>query len=125
MGSSESTLVKMPNRWKSHVAAQMCCLFIVSCYFCLFIVSCYFHCLWGFSVRSLFYFAVLCFLSSFETISPRYICCVLNVMPLFYRSLTLPPGAMGWSVESGWVVMWFLYGYTIRKNGRLLTTTRF
>ena len=36
---------------------------------CLFIVCCCSHCLLGFSVRSLFCFAVLCVLSSFAIIS--------------------------------------------------------
>ena len=35
----------------------------------LFIVSCCSHCLWGFCVRSLFCFVVLCVLSSFAIIS--------------------------------------------------------
>ena len=30
-GSSESTLVKMPHRWKSHVAAQLCFLIFQLC----------------------------------------------------------------------------------------------
>ena len=35
-GSSESTLVKMSNRWKSHVAAQF--LLLLFCVFIIFVI---------------------------------------------------------------------------------------
>ena len=64
-------------------------------------VCCCSHSLLGFSVRSL----VLCVLSNTAIISLAkrescllYFSCVLNVMSLL-SSLTLPRGAMGWSVE--------------------------
>ena len=59
--------------------------------------------MWGFCVRSLFCFAVLCVLSSVAIISLGggggeaellFFCCVLNVMSLL-AFLTLPRGAMG------------------------------
>ena len=33
-GSNESTQVKMPHYWKSHVTAQLCCIFVtvLRCY---------------------------------------------------------------------------------------------
>ena len=59
--------------------------------------------MWWFCVRSLFCGAVLCVVSSFAIISLGrecwllYDCCVLNVMSLL-SFLTLPHGAMDWSV---------------------------
>ena len=38
-GSSESTLVKMSNCWKSHATARLCTVFVIVILSCLFLVS--------------------------------------------------------------------------------------
>ena len=56
-------------------------------------------------------FAVLCVLSSFAIVllckrELLYFCYVLNVMSLFFRSLTIPHGAVGWSVVRDCGISW-------------------
>ena len=36
--------------------------------------------------------------------------------------LKIRSDSRSWSIISGWVVTWFLLGYTVRKNGGLLST---
>ena len=78
-GSSESTLVKMPHCWKSHLTTHLtlpsgfdCCPFYGGGSFVsdsLFNVTPI--CVWGFCVWSMFWYALLSVLSSFVSILGR------------------------------------------------------